>query len=265
MDTKKCNSCGIEKHKTEDFPKNGRIYRAICKKCHSAKQIERYNQNRKVHLEKNYEENRIQILEAGKQYRKENRDAEQKTEYYSANRDEILQKSKTKDYKEKRNKYLRDRRKNDKFFAMISSYRCRLHEVLHKQKKNSYISYLRCKREQFLDWLEFQFDDKFVWETYGKTWVIDHVIPNDFFNLDDEKHVERCFAWYNLRPCDTKENMNKSNTIILDVVESHQNVINNFTKINNWYQADVEIYQWLREQLGYGKNPSVLGNPQPSS
>jgi hypothetical protein len=49
------------------------------------------------------------------------------------------------------------------------------------------------------------------------------------------------------------------------IVKEHQNILNNFLKINNWYQADIEIYQWLREELRYGKKPSVLGDSQPNS
>jgi hypothetical protein len=31
------------------------------------------------------------------------------------------------------------------------------------------------------------------------------------------------------------------------------------------YQGDIEIYDWLRQELKYGKNPYRLGDPQPSS
>lgn len=269
MDTKQCKSCGVTKSITDDFPKNGRIYRAICKPCHSSKQKERYYATHEVQLEKKkqqYALNPRVICENNKKYRLENKEiCAQKKEYYQQNRDEILQKTKTKDYKSKRNKYLKERRANDRQFAMVNAYRARLNEVLRKQKKNTYISYVKCKREELLDWIEFQFGSSFSWETYGKMWVIDHVIPIDFFNLDDEHHVNMCFSWFNLRPYETTQNHQKSNKIILEDVESHQKVINNFSKISSWYQAGVEIHQWLRKELRYGKNPSILGNSQPSS
>lgn len=264
MDTKKCNDCGVEKIITQDFPKNGRIYRAICKVCHCEKQKQRYQADISKHLLKNkekYQKNKDAILENNKQYRSE---CAQKKQYYNANRDEILQKSKSKDYKEKRNKYLRDRRQTDKKFALVCAYRARLSEVLQKQKRNTHITYLNCKREMLLDWIEFQFGDKFQWETYGKEWVIDHVMPIDFFDIEDKEHVYKCFSWFNLRPCDIRQNSEKSNKLMEDVVYKHQQVINNFLEIDTRYQADVEIYQWLREKLRYGKKPSVLGDSQPS-
>lgn len=273
MESKICKECGVIKNITDEFPKNGRIYRAVCKPCHSNKQKERYEKKnedeRKQHLEKRkefYVKNKDDILKINKEYRKQNRDVicEQKKKYYLKNRDEILKETKTKDYREKRNKYLQKRRKNDKFFSMINAYRVRINEVLQKQKKNTYITYLNCKREQFLDWLEFQFNGEYIWEDYGKKWVIDHVIPIAFFDLENKDHIQRCFNWFNLRPCNKDDNLKKSDKIVLDIVEDHQNNINNFLKINNWYQADVEIYQWLREKLRYGENPSVLDNSQPN-
>lgn len=270
MDTKECSNCKVLKTKTEDFPKNGRTYRSICKVCHCEKQKQRYAENREVQLvckKEQYEKNKETILQNQKLYRQENRDAicMQKKEYYRKNRDEILQKTKSKDYKEKRNKNLKERRQTDRKFAMVNAYRARLNEVLRKQKKNTYVSYLKCKREEFLDWIEFQFEKHFSWESYGKEWVIDHVIPIDYFDLDNEHEVFMCFSWFNLRPYCVKRNLEKSNKLLIDEVETHQTILNKFKRNNSWYQADVEMHRWLREKLRYGKNPSVLGNPQPSS
>jgi hypothetical protein len=45
------------------------------------------------------------------------------------------------------------------------------------------------------------------------------------------------------------ENLRKSNKIELDTVKQHQKII------NKWYQGNIEIYNWPRNELGYGKNP----------
>jgi hypothetical protein len=269
LKAKICNTCKVEKLIIQDFPKNGRIYRSICKVCHCEKQKQRYIENRdeiRNKMKDHYEKNKETILEKNKDYRKKNRNiiCEQKKEYYQKNRNEILEKLKETNYKEKRNKYLQNRRKVDKRFALINAYRARLYEVLHKQKRNTYVSYLNCNREMFLDWIEFQFADKFKWEDYGKKWVIDHVIPIDFFDLENYNHQYKCFSWFNLRPCEIRDNMEKSNKILEDIVKNHQSIVDTFIKIKR-YQADIEIYQWLRNELRYGKNPSILGNPQPSS
>jgi len=253
MDQKTCNNCGVTKPITQDFPKNGNNYRSVCKICHCEKQKHRYHENHNEYLQrkkKQYETNKENTLERNKKYRQENRDIirEQKQSYYQNNKLEILQKAKAKDYKEKRNKYLQNRRKTDKKFAMVCAYRARLNEVLHKQKQNTYVTYLNCNREMFLNWIEFQSNSFYKWEDYGEKWVIDHVIPIDFFDFNIDEHVYKCFSWFNLRPCDKVENMKKSNKLIDDIVASHQEVRNNFKSINR-YQADVEIHQWLREKL----------------
>jgi hypothetical protein len=272
---KLCATCGVLKDRTSDFPKNGRIYRANCKECHSNKQKERYKVKKDVINEsrrEKYDQNRSDILEKNREsYAKHNeKRKEYRNEYYRDNRNEILAHTKTTDYKEKRNKYLRDRRKNDKKFALVNSYRTRLNEVLQKQKQNTYIHLLGCKREEFLDWIEYQFNEVWKWETYARDWVVDHVIPIDFFDLDNDIHRFMCFSWFNLRPFCKKENSVKSNKIELETVKKHQELIDVFIKnkhiqINNRYQADIEIYQWLRRELRYGKNPVRLDNPQPNS
>lgn len=264
-----CKTCNISKKIIFDFPKNGRIYRSNCKICHCNIQKQRYSLNKdEIGIKKKefYEMNKDIILQTNVEYRKANSEKIllQKREYYIKNRDTILQNVKSKDYKQKRNNYLKQKRKTDKKFCLVNSYRVRLNEVLCKQKKNTYISYLGCTRNQLLDWIEFQLGKTFLWEDYAKTWVLDHVIPINFFNLADHIEQSKCFNWYNLRPLLIKENLEKSNKICLDVIYSHQNVLNEFKKISKWYQTHIEIYEWLRNKLRYGKNPSGLGNPQPS-
>ena len=254
---KQCTICNIVKNIISDFPKNGRIYRSICKICHTEKEKERYQlKKEEIVLKKKdyYDKNKSEILNQMKIYRDDNKEIllDKKREYYKKNRDIILEKVKSKDYKQKRNKFLQNKRKIDKKFCLISAYRARLSEVLRKQKRNTYIHYLDCTREQLLDWIEFQFDyatPKLLWESYGKVWVIDHVIPINFFNLDNDIEKARCFNWYNLRPCLLTDNLTKSDKIDFNIIENHSKILQEFKKKNKWYQTDIEIYQWLREKL----------------
>ena len=53
------------------------------------------------------------------------------------------------------------------------------------------------------------------WENYGiHGWHIDHIIPCDFFNLQDPVEQYMCFRWQNLQPLWAKDNLKKSNKII---------------------------------------------------
>jgi hypothetical protein len=56
-------------------------------------------------------------------------------------------------------------------------------------------------------------------------------------------------------------NIEKSDKIELHTIKQHQEIINNFE-----YQGCIEIYNWLRQELGYGKNLNeYIDNQQPSS
>lgn len=253
---KKCTVCNTLKQKTSEFPKNGKNYRSICKICHSNKEKIRYKSNRDNIIQNKrvfYDNNKEYILDRNKTYRDIHKESIQcnKKEYYTKNRERILLKTKEESYKHKRNKYLQNKRMTDKKFCLVNAYRARLNEVLCKQKRNTYIHYLDCTRDQLLEWIEFQFkytDQNISWETYGKVWVLDHVIPIAFFNLDNEIERSRCFNWYNLRPLYTRDNLIKSSNIDFDAVELHSQILQEFRFLNKWYQTDVEIYQWLREK-----------------
>jgi 5-methylcytosine-specific restriction endonuclease McrA len=99
------------------------------------------------------------------------------------------------------------------------------------------------------------------WDNYSEYWVLDHVIPIAFFNLEDDIHLKQCFSWFNLRPLEKNENSKKSDKINLNIIKQHQEKINNYG-----YQSHIEIYDWLRNELKYGKNPCrYMDNQQPSS
>lgn len=264
MNTKVCCECGLEKEITE-YSKNGKYYRNKCKNCRCKLEKARYKENPEKFCEKKrefYETNKEELLEKNKMYRKINSEKVniQKKDYYEKNKELILEKCKSKDYKNKRNINLKNRRETDSKFRLVTSYRTRISECMKNRDKDSRLLYLDCTKKFFYDWIESQFDSKMNWDNYVEYWVLDHVIPIAFFDLDIEKHLDNCFRWYNLRPCKKEDNLEKSDKIQLDIIKKHQEKINDF-----WYQGDIEIYDWLRQELKYGKNPYRLGDPQPSS
>lgn len=273
-----CSNCNIEKEFSE-FSKNGQYYKSQCKKCRCSKEKQKYHENPDKYIQKKrceYSENKEKILERNKLYRKRNSEAInlQKAEYRENNRETIRLKQKTKEYKDNRNKKLKIRREIDKNFCLISSYRARISEIF-KDKNinfNSRLDFLDCTKKFFYSWIEYQFDKNMNWNNYAKYWVLDHVIPIAWFNLDDNIHRNHCFKWYNMRPLEKKLNLIKSDKIDLDIVKKHQETI------NKWYQDEskksdtvndntvIEIYHWLRKELRYGKNPhGYMDNQQPSS
>lgn len=263
MDTKKCSTCDIVKGITE-YSKNGKFHRKECKDCKCKKEKERYKKAPDIFREKKrefYKQNKDNLLNKNKLYRANNSEKinTQKREYYEKNKELISEKYKSKEYKNKRNINLKKRREIDSKYKLISSYRSRISEIMKNREYNSRLIYLNCEKGFFYKWIESQFDEKMNWDNYIEYWVLDHVIPISFFNLEDTNHRNNCFRWYNLRPCEKVENLKKSDKIHLGIIKIHQEKINKF-----WYQGDIEIYDWLRQELKYGKNPYRLGDPQPS-
>lgn len=130
------------------------------------------------------------------------------------NRDEILRRMNKKNYQLKRDKRLKERKKTDEQFCRVEEFKKRLSEVLYKQKRDTWIRELNCKREFFLDWIEYQFGETFTWETYNREWIL------DFVNVTQE---ESCFYWYNLKP------VCKNQETIFDL-KSHERQITTFKK-----------------------------------
>lgn len=258
-----CKDCKIEKELSQ-FSINGKNYRSQCKQCRTSKEKQKYHNNPEIFRQKKKEEytkNKENIIERNKMYRKNNSEKvnAQKSVYRQENKDIIQLKQKSKEYKDKRNENLKKRRSIDSKFRLVSSYRSRISEILKSNySKESRLMYLNCSQQFFLKWIETQFDENMNWDNYVDYWVLDHVIPIAWFNIENETHKKHCFSWYNLRPFKKEDNLIKSNKLLLETIKTHQEII------NKWYQGEnIEIYHWLIKEIRYGNNPHELGNPQP--
>ena len=116
----------------------------------------------------------------------------------------------------------------------------------------SYISveYLGCSIDKLERWIEYQFNENMSWENYGSYWEIDHVLPVSKFDLTNEQNIYQCFNWRNLQPLEARENIRKSNKIILNMIN---NQILKAKKFENEYVKETEIVnnylQWLDQGL----------------
>jgi hypothetical protein len=90
-----------------------------------------------------------------------------------------------------------------------------------KNKQKHTIEYLGCDAEQYYNWLQFNFNDTFKFDNYGKEWHIDHVIPLHNFNLENEQEQLLAFNWRNTMPLSVKENLKKGINIISLQIEQH--------------------------------------------
>jgi len=73
-------------------------------------------------------------------------------------------------------------------------------------KTKSIFKYLGCDLDEFLLHLENKFDSNMNWENYGKYWEIDHIIPIENFNLNNENEIYQCWNYLNLQPLTIKQN-----------------------------------------------------------
>jgi hypothetical protein len=135
-----------------------------------------------------------------------------------------------------------------------------------KNKKLGSLQYLHCSLSQLKMWLEFQFTDDMSWENYGDVWTVDHVLPLSRFDLTNDKEQYIAFDWKNLQP--SKTNFSKSDKLLFSEYLKVTMLAHSFITKNNLkstgYQGINESLYWLRDKLGYGKNPTD-NNGQPAT
>jgi len=275
---KQCCKCKIVK-KLNDFgklksSKDGLRY--DCKECRKQYRIDA-NEQIKQKQNKYYAENKKELLEKSKQYRLLNniKINEQRKEY--RNRPDVKShiQQKNKDYLPIKKEKIKLKRKIDKNFQLSEILRSKIHKML-KNQYTSYIKLIGCDIEFLKKWIEFRFDTYMNWNNLGSYWQIDHILPINKFDLTKLENAQICFHWTNLQPLPSRENISKSNKILLHYYFNNIVNINRFNQINKQfmgYQTLNESLKWLRLELRYGKNAthndvsitSKIDNPQPSS
>lgn len=172
---KKCTKCGVEQGLEEFYKhkdkKDG--LRSNCKNC--------LMKQNKTH----YQKNKQHIKEYIKKYRKEN--------------------------KSKRNKYEKERRKNDPQFRITNNLRKRTYMGIISQggtKSASTQELLGCSFDYIRIYIESQFIEGMSWENYPD-WEIDHIRPMASFDLTDPEQQRQCCHYSNLRPLWAEENSSK--------------------------------------------------------
>ena len=63
------------------------------------------------------------------------------------------------------------------------------------------------------EWIESNFIEGMNWDNYGKTWVIDHIVPLRMFDVFSEEDLLICWHYKNLMPLFKKDNEKKSGNV----------------------------------------------------
>lgn len=257
-ETMKCIKCATEKSCTE-FEKRSDTgkYRSQCKACRNeyvtnyrrgiadgsiSKKEVKVDDNKKVCVvcKETKDLSEFQTRDTKHGYRHECKSCKQKQlfEYYQTTYNEVR----------------RNKKKNDIQYKLLCQQRMYLYKAVTKYsmvKQDRTLKYVGCSLQNLKNWLEFQFDKSMTWESYGKNWTIDHVLPLSLFDLTKESDQKVAFHWTNLQPL--TDNFSKGNKIRLYEFFNVMISAHRFIQTNHLdqceYQNIRESLCWLREKL----------------
>lgn len=72
--------------------------------------------------------------------------------------------------------------------------------IIKDEESTTYMSYLGCNIQFVREWVEYNRTEDMNWKNFGSTWVIDHVIPKQNFDLNIEEEKYKFWNWSNLIP-----------------------------------------------------------------
>lgn len=219
-----CKRCGEKKLVTEFNKDRTRKdgFNPYCKQCvkeradwKNPKQREtRTATNRRLYKEN--ESYRQKVLAYNKKYREEHK--EYFEEYCASEKfkESLKRNNKKRQESGEQKRYLKERRKEDKSFALACSLRSRVKGALKgTYKTDCTFNLISCSLEELKRHLESQFVDGMSWDNFGgKTgWQVDHIVPCSYFDLSIEENQRICFNFRNLQPLWAKDNNQKKNKL----------------------------------------------------
>lgn len=187
-----CNQCKKEKtileYSRDKYTKDG--FTSSCKECRNTKS--------KIWHQKNYLENKEEVLIKNSEWRK-------------SNWDKVYNQRKESGYcKRSRKKWYHKKGKFNINWVISERIRHRIRNVLNgKVKSKSTLELLGCSIDDLKNHLQSKFYANMSWQNYGTYWHIDHIRPCASFNLENEEEQKICFHYSNLQPLTAKENLIK--------------------------------------------------------
>lgn len=143
--------------------------------------------------------------------------AQYKHQYYLDHIDDVKQRAK--DYynnnREVVNARLVEYKKNNKQARIAHNLRTRIGNIVKGRSNGGrMMEYVGCDLGTFIAHIESLWDENMDWTNYGRgngKWSLDHVIPIQWHNLEDEEERKRAFHYLNTQPMWYSENASKSN------------------------------------------------------
>jgi hypothetical protein len=206
MEKKICSKCKIEKDVCEfhKLHSSNDGYKPKCREC--CKSEYQINKKRYSISNKKYRENNKLKLQS---YHKL---------WYQSNQKSKLEKNKIyiSNNKDKINNRIKSIRMSNPINKLKDNLRSRLrkfYKISNISKQNKTFDIVGCSPEFLKEYIEKQFTDGMSWDLMGKHIHIDHIIPLSSANTEEE--VYKLCHYTNLQPLWAKDNLMKSNKILL--------------------------------------------------
>ena len=185
-----CKFCKIDHPNTEEFfAFKGRKY-GRCRVAIKSDSDRRYREKKAELLRKNqnyYFENQEKLCEYQKQYRE-------------AHREELNTKSRLR----------RAGRKGILQIRIANRLRSRFYRAVRTGKSASAVRDLGCSIEEFIKYIERQFQVGMTWENWSRTgWHLDHKKPLASFDLTDVAQAKEACHYTNIQPLWARHNLVK--------------------------------------------------------
>jgi hypothetical protein len=234
METKVCSKCGIEKEVCEFYknPKKENEIRPACKICMDKSSLKNYYNNIEVEKERKrkyhkqyYLKNKEKENLRTKKFREDNLEKVKEIQRSSSKKirenDPEKHRKKTMEWRKNNPKYNveynKNRKKVDEVFNLKTVMRSRIKSFLKLKnitKQNKTFDIVGCTPQYLKEYIESKFIDGMNWSNHGLYgWHIDHIIPLSSANTEDE--IYKLCHYTNLQPLWSKDNLKKSNKVII--------------------------------------------------
>jgi len=199
MPEKVCTQCGLSKDVSLFYKQaaNKDGIKSECADCNKERVKKGYNrkiEERRAAKKEQFWQNRETILKRNRESYQRNKESwkKHKKEYTVKNKGKIRIRA---------NKFEKRKRKEDPKWKLIKNYRDRIRKACNSSKlPKSKIKYLGCTGEEFKAHLESKFTSDMNWNNYGSYWVVDHIIPISWFNVENESCRNKAFHYTNTQP-----------------------------------------------------------------
>ena len=195
-----CHKCATSLPHSSFYTNSARKdgLQTYCKSCMANTNASSYVKHKKESNKKNLEYQRTS--EKSKMYKR--KWAKNKYDTDPAHREKIIKNAVETE---------RKRLKTDMEFKLKKNLRGRFRDSLKRKKTNkscSVIDLIGCSIYQLECHIEKKFEEYMNWSNYGN-WHIDHIIPCNAFDLNNEFEKRACFHYTNLQPIWASDNIKK--------------------------------------------------------